>query len=108
MPEHHAVVDSDHHFGKNSVGRCRAIKATVALPMEIELVAFIPENAFYMNIQMNKMVKKGIKLMRTALQDGGFWHFSFLFLRIGIAYPRSFFDKMSETVEDIFEIYTAT
>jgi hypothetical protein len=65
MPHSNAIVLTDDHFGKDSVGRCRTIKATVALPMEIELVAFIPANAFYMNIQMNMLAKKGIKRRKT-------------------------------------------
>jgi hypothetical protein len=56
MPQHHAVVDSGHHFRKNSVGRSRKKKAG------IETVAFIPANAFSMKIQTNMVEKKGIKV----------------------------------------------
>jgi hypothetical protein len=34
--------------------------------MGIEIVAFIPANAFSMNIQMNMQAKKGIKRMKAA------------------------------------------
>jgi hypothetical protein len=53
--------------------------------MGIETVAFDPANAFYMNIQMNMQVKKGIKRMRAALEAGDFCSFSILSLKIGIA-----------------------
>jgi hypothetical protein len=33
--------------------------------MEIDLVAFIPASAFYMNIQMNMQARKGITLMQA-------------------------------------------
>jgi hypothetical protein len=33
MAQSNAVVPTDHHFRKNSVGRSRKIKATVALPL---------------------------------------------------------------------------
>jgi hypothetical protein len=47
--------------------------------MGIETVAFDPANAFYMNIQMNIVVRKGIKHVKVAWQAGNFGHFSLKF-----------------------------